>query len=363
VPRLSPLEIASGVVVGSIEAQTEALAAAVDPPVALEQAVLRGLQRPPCLVSFSGGHDSSLVLAAAVRTARREQLPLPIPVSWQPTDAPRAEESAWQQLVVETLDLADWIRLPTGDDLDFVGPVSTEVLRHHGLLYPANAFFHAPLIQQAAGGSLLTGFGGDQVLGRLRRPRRPAWWPRPRPPAAAFSWLRPDASRMVSRGLRREARARPVSYAARPRWAASRRELELCRLSLALLGTDSDTEVLHPLLDSVFLAAVCSLGASPESTGGRAPFIGQVFGGTYPEEVLRLRPKATFGQVFWRRHTRALVKAWDGSGIDESIVDPTELRREWDRPDPDMCTAILAQQVWLANHEDSFGLIGEERRA
>src|SRR5687768_13796753 len=48
---------------------------------ALEQAVLVGLMRPPCVVSFSGGRDSSAVLAIAAHVARREGLPLPIPVS------------------------------------------------------------------------------------------------------------------------------------------------------------------------------------------------------------------------------------------------------------------------------------------
>jgi hypothetical protein len=359
--RISALEIASSVVVGSFDGHPKSHSPyALDPAAALERAVLPALERPPCLVSFSGGHDSSLVLAAAVRVARREHLPLPVPITWLPTDAPRAEESAWQELVVDALELVEWIRMPTGDDLDFVGPVSTAVLQRHGVLYPANAFFHAPLIRQAAGGSLLTGFGGDQVLGRLRRPRRPAWWPRPTPPTAPFPWLRPDVARSVDRSLRREARARPVSYAARPAWAASRRELELTRGSLALLGCDVATEVVHPLLDPAFLAAICSTGVSPETAGGRSRFITHVFGRAYPEAVLRARPKATFGQVYWRRHTRSLLAAWDGQGIDPSLVDPAELRREWDGPDPDRCTALLAQQIWLASHGDPIREVGQE---
>ena len=41
---------------------------------ALEAAVLPALQRPPCLVSFSGGRDSSAVLAVAADVARRHGL-------------------------------------------------------------------------------------------------------------------------------------------------------------------------------------------------------------------------------------------------------------------------------------------------
>jgi hypothetical protein len=347
--RLTPLEIASCVVVGSAGSDRGVAwsGPTADPVTELERVAVRALLRPPCLVSFSGGHDSSLVLAAAARAAWRERLPAPVPVTWRVRDAPAAEESAWQEAVVRALPVTDWIRLPAGDDLDFVGPVATDVLRRHGLLHPANAYFHAPLLAEAAGGTLLTGVGGDQVLGRLRRPRRPSWWPSRAGAVLPFGWLRPAAARRVRHGLRREYRARPVRYKSRPAWAWSRRDLELTRLSLALLGRDTDTDVVHPLLDPEFLRAICGLRISPESVGGRAGLLGQVFGGSYPDAVLRPRPKARFTEVFWRRHTRALLAGWDGSGLDPSVVDHARLRLEWDRPQPDLGTAMLVQQVWL----------------
>ncbi len=348
--RLTSLEIASCVVVGRAGCDPGPAwsAPAADPVTRLEEVVVRALRRPPCLVSFSGGHDSSLVLAAAARAARCERLPAPVPVTWQVRDAPGAEESAWQEAVVRALRVTDWVRLPAGDDLDFVGPVATSVLRRHGLLHPANAYFHAPLLKEAAGGTLLTGVGGDQVLGRLRRPRRPSWWPRTAGAGLAFGWLRTPAARRVRRGLRREDRARPVRYENRPAWAWGRRDLELTRQSLALLGRDTGTDVVHPLLDPEFLRAICGSGVSPESAGGRAGLLGQVFGGCYPDAVLRLRPKARFGGVFWRRHTRKLLAGWDGGGVDPSVVDRAGLHLEWGRPQPDLCTAMLVQQVWLA---------------
>lgn len=349
--RLTSLEVASCVVVGPAESPPPAQACqapVTDPVTALERVVARALQRPPCLVSFSGGHDSSLVLAAATRTAHREHLPMPVPVTWRVTGAPGAEESARQEAVVAALGVTDWIRLPADDDLDFVGPVATGVLRRHGLLHPANAYFHAPLLSQAADGTLLTGVGGDQVLGRLRRPRRPWWWPRGAGSAPPFRWLHPAAARRVRRGLRREHRARPVRYDSRPSWVTGRRDLELTQMSLTLLGRDTGTQVVHPLLDPEFLKAICSSGLSPDSDGGRAGLLGRVFGDSYPEAVLHFRPKATFGEVFWRCHTRSLLAAWDGGGVDPSVVDPVRLRREWDRPQPDLCTAMLTQQVWLA---------------
>ena len=58
------------------------------PLAALEEAILPALRRPPCLVSFSGGRDSSCVLAAATRAARREGLQPPVPVTLRVSNAP-----------------------------------------------------------------------------------------------------------------------------------------------------------------------------------------------------------------------------------------------------------------------------------
>ncbi|MBB5829562.1 hypothetical protein [Micromonospora carbonacea] len=46
--------------------------------------------------------------------------------------------------------------------------------------------------------------------------------------------------------------------------------------------------------------------------------------------------------------TRELVCAWDGGGVDGSLVDVEALRREWSRWPFDSRTAALVQQVWLA---------------
>jgi hypothetical protein len=90
--HLTSLEIASCVVVGPPQADlgVAGSGSAADPVAELERAVVCALRRPPCLVSFSGGHDSSLVLAAAVRAAQRERLPAPVPVTWRVRDAPAA---------------------------------------------------------------------------------------------------------------------------------------------------------------------------------------------------------------------------------------------------------------------------------
>jgi asparagine synthase (glutamine-hydrolysing) len=115
-------------------------------------------------VSFSGGRDSSAVLAVATAVARREGLPAPVPVTHRFPAAAETHESEWQEQVVAHLRLDDWVRIEAGGDLDCVGPVATESLRRHGLLWPCNAYFHVPILATATGGSLLTGVGGDEAF-------------------------------------------------------------------------------------------------------------------------------------------------------------------------------------------------------
>src|SRR6266511_4657791 len=163
---LDPLEVATGLVVGlGPELELISCAQTRETPLqALERAVLPALRRAPCLVSFSGGRDSSVVLAVAVTVARKEGLPLPIPATNRFPDATATDESEWQERVVLHLGLDEWIRLDHRDELDCVGPVAADVLTRHGLLWPFNAYFHVPLFRLAAGGSVLTGVGGDEQL-------------------------------------------------------------------------------------------------------------------------------------------------------------------------------------------------------
>ncbi len=75
--RPTPLEIASCSVTGSHREDATGAGArgprapALTAREAIERAVLPALQRQPCLVAFSGGRDSSAVLAVAALVARR----------------------------------------------------------------------------------------------------------------------------------------------------------------------------------------------------------------------------------------------------------------------------------------------------
>lgn len=370
---LTPLEVASGLVLGSRRGGRRAAAARATPREAFERSVLQSLQRAPCLVSFSGGRDSSAVLAVAAHVARREGLPDPIPATLRFPRAEKSLESDWQEQVVKALGLQDWIRLDRTDELDCVGPVASSTLARHGLLWPCNAHFHAPLTEAAAGGSLLTGIGGDEMLGPSR------WWhaqrvlggrvrPRPRDilaiglalapaplrrPVIArrtrvpYPWLRPDALVELERGLAADEASEPFRWSGRMHWRADRRYLEVGTAALAMLGRADDVELAHPFLSEEFAAALAALPAAARF-GGRRGAMDALFGDVLPEALRGRSTKASFDGAFWHDHSRELVGRWNGEGVDQSLVDAERLREEWARDTPDPRTYTLLQSVKLA---------------
>ena len=382
---LSPLEVASGLVFGTV-ANIDAPTRGSDPRAAMEQALVEPLRRGPCLVSFSGGRDSSAVLAVAASVARREGLALPIPATLRFPAAEDSVESEWQESVVAHLGLSDWIRLELTDELDCVGPVASASLARHGLLWPSNAHFHAPLFAEARGGSFLTGIGGDELLGSSRwlharsvlagRVR-----PRPRdvlalglalaPPRlrriatrrrmrAPFPWLRPHAAAEIERQLADDEAASPFRWGAGIRHAAGQRYLHVGTSNLALLAADEDVRLAHPFLDRGFVAALAALPRA-KRFHRRRDAMDVLFGDVLPETV-RWRPtKASFDGAFWHEHSRELVCRWSGEGVDTRLVDVELLREQWASDAPDPRTYTLLQSVKVAlDLRPSAGERGEQ---
>ncbi|MFL5910985.1 MAG: asparagine synthase-related protein, partial [Gaiellaceae bacterium] len=124
-PGMTTVEAAVAVPFDPARARVRARPAPPVPLEALERALLPALARPPCGVAFSGGRDSSALLAAAVRAARRAGLEEPVAVTLRFPGRARAEESRWQELVARAVGLERWEILEIGDELDFVGPLTT----------------------------------------------------------------------------------------------------------------------------------------------------------------------------------------------------------------------------------------------
>jgi asparagine synthetase B (glutamine-hydrolysing) len=371
---LTTLEISSGLVLPPSRRAPALppLAPGTTPRLAFEAALRPLLDRSPCLVSFSGGRDSSAVLAVATAVARREGLPLPVPVTHRFPSAALTQETEWQEQVIAHLGLADWLRIDAAGDLDCVGPVATEVLRRHGILWPCNAYFHAPIFEAAAGGAVLTGVGGDeafspsswtQAFDVLRGKARPG--PRNLMQVAfAFSppvvkrtlirrwlpevcpWLRPAARARIERFVAAEAASEPLRWKTRYRHLADSGYLEICLESLAELAGGHDVALAHPFHDTAFLAALAALrrGERPRT---RTEAMRMLVGDLLPEPVLSRSTKARFDNVFWTEHARALVADWDGEGVDPEIVDVDRLRAEWASETPEAHTFTLLQSVWM----------------
>lgn len=367
--RLSPVEIACGVVFGGGPAEP-ARSETRHPLAAIERAVLPALRRPPCLISFSGGLDSSAVLAVAAAVARREGLPAPIPATNRFPNAPGSDETYWQELVIRHVGVEEWVRLEHDDELDALGPVATAALERHGLLWPFNTHFQAPILAAAAGGSLLTGIGGDEALGRSHRRAALSWpssmsaTPRhlrrlaaelaPRPVRKQVIarrmrfeplWLRPAALAHARRDLAADASREPMRQRRRLSAWGALRYVRTGIASLDCLATDRDVAVIHPLAEPQVLAALSSqrrLG-----TVSRGDTARDLFGALLPPELYGRTSKAHFDEAFFGPFSRAFTS--DAlAEVDDDIVDPDVLSQIWAAPNPDTHTLTLLQAAWLS---------------
>src|SRR5579875_461780 len=323
---------------------------------ALQTVLIRALCRPPCLVSFSGGGDSSAVQALATDTARRHGLALPVPVTMRFDGVPAAEESGWQQLVLDHLGLRNHEVLELTDELDALGPAATRLLLAHGVRWPANAHMHRPIIELARGGTVLTGIGGDELFstGRSVRqlmagclPRRvleEIWLARRRP--TGYRWLTPLGFARVCRALAREEASWPRRWDRAVRHWHTTRAFAAMNDTLALVAEDTGTQVLSPFMDPQVLVELARLGGV-RGFPSRTVAMRRLCGGLLPEALIGRRTKATFGGALWGEATRRFMSAWDGGGVDPRYVDVRRVRAEFEKAEPDFRTILLVHRAWL----------------
>jgi hypothetical protein len=377
--ELSPLELASGLVFGTAPRPAPTPAPVTeDPLTALEQALVPVLERGPCFVSFSGGRDSSAVLAAATAAARSEGLPPPVPVTNVFPNAPHSSEADWQELVVSHLGLGEWVRLELRDELDCVGPLAKGILERHGLLWPFNAHFHAPILQVARGGTLLTGVGGDELLGTSQWARaaavlsgatRPRFRDVPRtlvavaphtvrrralrrryPADTRLPWLTEDANRELHDRSADDLAREPLRWSRRWRSWNDRRETQVGLRSLELVAEDLGARIEHPLTEHAFVSSVARLAAG-RRLHDRTAVLRTVFSPVLPVALLERASKAAFGSVFFGPASRALAEIapeeLDGLGI----VELPALREEWSAASPDAHSFLLLQAALVRRSE------------
>lgn len=345
-------------------------------PVDALAAVIEGtLDAGSPAVAFSGGRDSSLVLAVTAAVCRRAGLEPPVPITLcLPGSIPEADERPWQERVLDHLGIRSWRRIAVGGELDLIGPYARRHLLRDGLLFPANTHSLVPMLEAAGERCLIVGLGGDELLsphqwrsvqGLLGRRRRPDRRDVMRLSAAAcprrlrgrlrpfgsqdelqeLSWLRPGARARLGRSMRRGSEE-PVRWDAAIRHLAGRRDVVLPVRSMERVAAGNGHRVLAPLFDAGFVASVASAGGSA-GWGSRTAIFDALAADLLPKELIRRTDKAAFNRVFFSEESRAFAAAWSGAGLDDTLIDPDAVRSEWLSEVPDFRTALLLQSAWL----------------
>lgn len=333
------------------------------------------------VVEFSGGCDSSLVLAAATRVRRAAGLPDPVPLTYRFSGVPEAEESTEQELMVRHLGLREWVRLDRSHTFDLLGAQATDSLRTHGLLWPATVHPRGAVLRQLPPGSvLLSGEGGDESLGA----RRVRWLAeavrhvvrgRHLPPGHV---LGPAARSLLPVPLRRRALEREIDDLYAPDWldqdlrtdligqAAALDAAEPLRpsqwadhhlssprvaLGMAMLRSYAAAHAIRyeaPLLDRTFMDA-CTAAIAWHEYRGRTFVLRHHFGDLLPPEIVERTTKATFNRSYFGPSAREFAERWTGAGVPEG-VDENWLRRHWIEADViHGGTAMLLHHAWLAD--------------
>jgi hypothetical protein len=375
---LRPLEAAAGLALGLDERSAFTVGPTdLDPLEALIAATGEVLTTGPAYVSFSGGRDSSVVLAAATLAARRHGVPDPIPLTQRFAGVASTEETSWQEMVVDHLGLTGWEVIEIGEELDLLGEIARAVLTAHGPLWPPNAYFHVPMLRRARGASLMTGFDGDGVLGSWRWARAQSVLhgrvrPVPRdaarvalalapphvrrrlmpPPllSRVAPWLRPGPLSALARVARSLEAAEPRRWDRRLAFHGRTRFLRLTVHSLQAIGSAHRVAIVHPILDGRFVSALARAGG-PAGLGDRTALMRSLFAGALPEALLGRRAKAEFGRALWRSQARSFAGRWDGTGVDLALVDPALLRAAWRQENPLFGSVLPLHMAWLATQD------------
>ncbi|MBD8061585.1 asparagine synthase-related protein [Oceanitalea stevensii] len=336
----------------------------------LEAILLDALSTPPCRVLFSGGRDSSALLALAAHVARRHGLPAPVPVTVRHPTAPEADETAWQELVLDHLGLPDHLVLEFDGEQRLLGEVATAALHRHGPVWPEAVQLHGAVYRHLDPGVVISGEGGDAILDgqrmgavrdalALTRPRRRHLRQglraaRPnilrrrdiRAQGASISppWLRPAAAD--------EYLGRVTTLAQEPlRWDRATREALRSRpMAVAMANFDAGiaeygSRPVNPFADLRFADALAA-EAGPLGWGDRTAVFRRLFHDVLPDRVLSRRSKASFNSTRWGPEERAFARAWDGTGLDPDWVDPVALRSAWLEEDPHPAADYLLHVAW-----------------
>lgn len=326
----------------------------------IEDALIGG----PCHVLFSGGRDSSGILATAVSVARRIGADLPTAVIVRHGDDEGADEKQWQELVLAHLGIRDARILEFRGEQAWLGPAATASLRDHGLLWPEAVHLHGAIYEHLSGGTVLSGEGGDMVLAarRLsplvhmigaRRPRAAARAARDmlrRPamdPERLRLWRTPRAQELLDAASRTWNRE-PLGWRRGVPYAAYLSPLVMGETNFVAMAAHHALTAVNPFTQPRFVAALAREGRV-KGLGDRTAVMRLLFADLLPDAVLSRQTKALFNTTRWGERESTFVRGWDGTGVDTRFVDPEELQRAW-LEGRTAGTSIFLHSAWLAAH-------------
>lgn len=361
------------------------------PRAAIEDAMRPALRRGRCFVLFSGGQDSSVLLAIAAHVARTEGLAPPVPISHRYAADAGADEREWQELVVRHLGLREWVISDLTDEHDLLGPGGRSVLERHGVQLPA--YWWITRLPVAAGGTpitappanattatLITGQGGDEAFAAspwprvarllrgdpraLRHPRalrsevRTVRWRRRH--VAEFllddmPWVRAQhrAGLAERRAVEMVAFRRRYARYLDGLWASRMTQAVLDRVSVA--ARESGADLINPMQTPQVLAALAGRYGLTHPAS-RAAAYREIAGELLPEALLSRTSKGVASSSFVGPHTREWLESWDGEGPDAEFVDYDVVRRLMlalaaGRDGGEARVTALTARAWLAQRE------------
>lgn len=376
----SVFEVSSGWLHGFISGAVVSESSEEGAAEALRNVLRDPLLGGPCVVPFSGGRDSSLLLAVACSVAREAGVGLPTAVTFRYPGQSEADENDWQEMVMNHLAglgfRPAWRIREISDELDVVGPTMAPLLEEVGHpLWPPGVAGTVAMAREAAGATVLSGEHGDSVLGMrratvlssaLRRRGRGlsiAHWrmvaaaATPRPVAAVGvrlkgwypPWLAAAGRHRWRRLAAADTRQEKLRWDESIRRTVAGRGAAIGSRTLEQLAHRVGSRLLMPLADTRVIAALAYEGGS-RGLGSRRSLMGVLGRELLPESLYARETKASFNASRLNGSTRMTVAGWRGEGVDPQWVNVSTLQAIWSAGPIPPLTAGLIQAAWLARH-------------